>query len=67
MIDDKIVVNADGRHSFESKYGAIYLAQGRYNIKLVYFQADGEKGLEVVCKGSGIEKQAISADMLFLP
>lgn len=66
FIDDVLVVDADGLHGFTGKSGKIILAKGRHTIRLPYFQAGGGKGLELLYEGPGIEKQFISADVLFL-
>lgn len=65
-IDGIVLIDFDGQHSFSTKSGAIKLTDGKHKIRLEYFQAGGGKGLELLYEGPGIEKQAISADMLFL-
>lgn len=64
-IDDKLIVNTDGLHSFAGKSGKINLREGLHKIKLAYFQAGGGRGLELEYEGLGIEKQRIPADILF--
>lgn len=66
FIDDKLVIDADGPHSFTGKSGKIILTKGRHTIRLPYFQAGGGKGLELHYEGPDTEMQIISADVLFL-
>ena len=64
-IDDKLIVDTDGLHSFSGKAEEINLGKGTHKIKLAYFQAGGGKGLELEYEGPGIEKQRLPADVLF--
>lgn len=66
FIDEQLVIDADGQHSFTGEQGTIDLKQGKHSFRLEYFQAGGGKGLELLYEGPGIEKQVISADVLFL-
>jgi hypothetical protein len=66
FIDGKLVVDADGEHGFSGTSGKIDLPKGRHKIRLEYFQAGGGKGLELLYEGPNIEKQIVSADVLFL-
>ena len=63
-IDNKLVVDTDGLHSFSGKSGTINLSAGQYEIRLPYFQAGGGKGLQFEYEGPGIEKQRLPADAL---
>ncbi|NOR74638.1 MAG: hypothetical protein GQ525_05720 [Draconibacterium sp.] len=65
FIDDKLVVDNDGKHGTTEKAGGIALQKGLHKIELSYFQAGGGKYLEVLWEGSGFEKQEIPASVLF--
>jgi len=65
FIDNQLVVNTDGLHSFSGKSGEIKLIAGMHEIRLEYFQAGGGKGLTLEYEGPGTEKQKVPADVLF--
>jgi hypothetical protein len=64
FIDNTLVVDTDGLHSFSGKSGTINLSAGQHKIRLPYFQAGGGKGLQLEYEGPGIEKQRLPADVL---
>jgi len=64
FIGDVVVVDNDGGHGAIEKSGQIALAKGHHPIKLRYFQAGGEKALQVFMEGPGMEKRAIKSGML---
>lgn len=66
FIDDKLVIDADGPHSFAGEPGTIDLTKGIHRIRIEYFQMGGGKGLELLYDGPGIEKQIIPADVLII-
>ena len=65
LIGNTVVVDNDGEHGVEEKSGEIVLQKGKQPIQVPYFQSGGSKTLEVLYKGSGIEKQVIPAEKLF--
>jgi hypothetical protein len=67
FIDNQLVVDTDGLHSFSGKSGEMQLIAGMHAIKLAYFQAGGGKGLTLEYEGPGTEKQKVPADVLFYP
>ncbi|KNY25374.1 carbohydrate-binding protein [Pseudobacteroides cellulosolvens] len=64
-IGSRLVVDNDGKHSAQEKSGSIYLAAGKHEIKVNYFNRDGEDVLEVRYSGQGITKQLIPDSALF--
>jgi len=45
--------------------GDIRLAEGKYPIRVIYFESTGTESLNVLMSGPGIEKQAIAESLLF--
>jgi len=64
-IDNSVLVNNDGLHTFTEKYQRVALKAGYHPIAVKYFQEGGGYGLKVSWKGGGIEKQEIPAFVLF--
>jgi alpha-L-arabinofuranosidase len=64
-IDQKVIVDNDGRHAPQEQSGTIILRAGFHEIKVGFFQAGGGKVLEVRLAGPDLEKQIIPAGMLF--
>ena len=58
----KRLVNNDGLHKMQTKSGIAALEKGYHPIRVTYFEAGGEEGLEVYYEGPGIEKQLIPAE-----
>ncbi len=65
LIDNKLIVNNDGQHAMVENSGNVMLNLGLHKIELLFFQAGGGMGLEAAIKGPDMEKQTISADMLY--
>ncbi len=65
MIDDQVVVNNDGQHASIEKQGTVFLNQGTHKIRVIYFQAGGQKNLSIYFQGAGMNKQEIPENMLF--
>ena len=65
LIDNKLVVNNDGRHAMVENSGNTMLNTGYHKIELLFFQAGGGMGLDVSIKGPNLEKQIIPADILY--
>lgn len=64
-IGNSLIVDNDGKHSAQEKSGSILLAAGKHEIKVYYFNRDGEDLLEVRYSGQGIAKQLIPDSALF--
>jgi alpha-N-arabinofuranosidase len=65
LIDNKLVVNNDGRHAMVENSGNTMLNAGYHKIELLFFQAGGGMGLDVSIKGPHMEKQIIPSDILY--
>ena len=65
IIDNKLIVNNDGKHAMVENSGNVMLNTGYHKIELLFFQAGGGMGLDVSIKGPNMEKQIISADILY--
>ena len=65
VVDNKQVVDNDGRHAAREVSGAIQLSPGRHHLRVEYFQAKGSALLEVRYAGPGIPKQLIPDNVLF--
>ena len=65
-INDQQVVNNDGLRPLQERSGSVTLAEGRHKLVVEYFEGYGGQTLEVRYKGSGISKQLIPDDALFL-
>lgn len=64
-IGNKLVVDNDGKHSATEKSGSIYLLAGKHEIKVEYFNRDGDAVLEVRYSGQSITKQLIPDSALY--
>jgi alpha-L-fucosidase len=64
-VGDTLVVDNDLLHGLEEKSGQVALAGGLHSIAVTYFNCTGGRGLEVSYAGPGIDKQTISAGVLF--
>ena len=58
-IADTLVVNNDGLHGEGDVAGEIALKAGCYTIKVLMFQATGDRALSLSVKGPNIEKQIV--------
>ncbi|HEX5554137.1 MAG TPA: PA14 domain-containing protein [Chitinophagaceae bacterium] len=65
-IDHNEVVDNDGPHGVITKSGDVYLTQGMHEIRIDYFNPLGGFWLDAFCKGPGISRQIIPANILFL-
>ncbi len=63
-LHDLLVVENDGWHGPQERYGQIALKSGYHPIRLAYFQAGGGKALKVFIEGPGLSKREIPAGML---
>jgi len=64
-IDGKQVVDNGGLHAMEEKDGDVELKAGNHDIKIEYFENDGDHGCIVSWEPAGGAKQVIPADVLF--
>jgi alpha-L-fucosidase len=64
-IDNQLVVDNDMTHAMIEKKGLIALSEGYHNIRVDYFEKDGDDNLIVSYKGPGIEKTIIPGSVLF--
>ncbi len=64
-IGNRLIVDNDGTHSKTEKSGSIYLAAGKHEINVHYFNRDGGAFLEVGYSGQGITKQLIPDSALY--
>jgi alpha-L-arabinofuranosidase len=65
FIDDKLIVNNDGRHAPIENSGFASLKAGFHKIEVVFFQAGGGLFFETSIEGPNMKKQVITAEMLF--
>lgn len=64
-INGKAVVNNDGLHPKEEKYGKVKLMKGKHAIQVTFFELDRGEVLEVAYQGPGISKRKIPANILY--
>ncbi|MBU0473713.1 MAG: GH92 family glycosyl hydrolase [Bacteroidetes bacterium] len=64
-IDGKQVVGNDGSHAALEATGIIALKEGYHSFTLLYFEDYEGQEINVMFEGKGIEKQPISASMLY--
>jgi|GEM_PF-1713240 len=65
FIDDKLVVDNNGRHGLLAKSGQVNLAAGFHRITVTYFDAGGGAKLELKYKGPAVSEQAVPASVLY--
>ena len=65
LIDNKIIVNNDGRHADIEASGLSLLKKGFHKIEVAFFQGPGGQYLDVSMEGPNMKKQIIPADILF--
>jgi outer membrane protein assembly factor BamB len=64
-IGEKCVVNNDGNHGNQERFGDLALNKGLHPIRVGYYQGGGGKELFVLYEGPGIKKQEIPGSVLF--
>jgi hypothetical protein len=64
-LDDQLIVNNDGNHGMLEKGDKAYLEAGFHKIKLLYFDAGGDNGLNVNYAIKGGEKVPLLGGILF--
>jgi len=65
FIGDTMLIDNDGVHGVQEKYGSIALEAGMHSIMVLYFQGTSGLGLQVSCEGPKIEKQEIPSNILY--
>jgi len=60
-IDGKELIDNDGNHGLSVEKGEIALAAGWHTVELVYFQRDGDMGLDLLWSGPGFPKTPVPA------
>jgi hypothetical protein len=65
-VDNKLVVDNSRRSPSGKENNIIRLQQGKYPIKVIYYENSGTESLNVLMKGPGMDKQAIPPIKLFL-
>ncbi len=64
-IDDKEIVNNDGKHGFDEKEGNCLLEKGYHKIKLLYFDSGGSNNLLFSYNQLGQKKTEVPASVLY--
>jgi len=63
-LDNTLLVDNDGGHGYQEKYGKIKLDEGVHKIEVRYFQQGGGQELKVSWKGPGFEKRELTKEDL---
>jgi len=58
-VNGRQVVNNDGLHGMRTRYGRVFLKQGKSFVKAVMFERGGGAGLVVSWAGPGVKKQLL--------
>jgi len=66
FINNKMIIDNNGKHITMDRNGKVTLDPGKHSIKVIYFQAGGGKVLNVEYEGPGIERKVIPGSVLFL-
>jgi PA14 domain/Divergent InlB B-repeat domain len=64
-LNDSLVVDNGGLHTFEEKSGKIHLKTGYHLLRMDFFTRGGESGLTLKYEGPAVGKQLIPAGKLF--
>jgi len=65
LIDKETVINNDGLHGDDEAAGKIALKKGYHSIKLLYFNATGGAGLQLLYGLEGSEKKKIPSALFY--
>jgi len=63
-VDNKLLIDNDGGHGYQEKYGKIKLNKGVHKIEVRYFQQGGGQELKVSWQGPGFEKREMTKEDL---
>jgi hexosaminidase len=66
VIGNTEIVRNDGLYGIKEVRGKITLEAGKYPLKISYFQKSGERNLEILCEGPGVEKQNLPPHWFFI-
>ncbi len=66
VIGNDEVVRKEGIFGRKQVSGKIMLEAGRYPLEITYFQKSGDRKLEILCEGPGVEKQSLPPQWLFV-
>jgi hypothetical protein len=66
FVNGREVVDNDGDHGAEEKYGDVELQPGFAEVKVLYYNNGGGKWLDVLYQGPGVAKQILSPEVLYL-
>ena len=64
IIDGKEVVRHDGLFWILELNGRIHLEAGKHPIQIAYFQKTGDRRLDILCEGPGLERRALFPHLL---
>ncbi|VAX17974.1 beta-galactosidase [hydrothermal vent metagenome] len=64
-VDNTLLIDNDGGHGYQEKYGKINLDEGVHKIEVRYFQQGGGQELKVSWQGPGFEKREMTPEDLF--
>ncbi len=64
-IDDKLIVNNDGRQTAGEGTDRAILGKGMHKIKVIYYDSGGDNNLNVFMQKEGGSKQEISSNILY--
>jgi len=67
FINNELIVDHDGVHEVSELSGSITLSEGIHNIKVWYFDTDGDHHLSVSFSGNGFESREIASHDLTGP
>lgn len=65
QVNNKVVLNHDGRHGNTEKQKTLYLSEGFHPIKVTYFENTGGAALSLSYTGPNIEKMIVPASALW--
>ena len=63
-IGDRLLIDNDGGHGYQEKYGKINLDKGKHKIEVRYFQQGGGQELKVSWQGPKFEKRELTKEDL---
>jgi hypothetical protein len=64
-MDGEMLIDNDGMHKMTTRSCIVALKKGYHALQVRYFDAGGQRGLEVAFEGPGIEKQLLPASALW--
>ena len=64
-LNNQILIDNNGLHGSQTEAGKITLDDGRYPIKILYFENGGSQSLKLEYEGPGISRRPVPANKLF--